>query len=466
MRALVLVLLLGSLLWFVLRNIGDTRAGEADSAVSAPGSLMPPDPNERAGTLVPPPEAQPSSDAMPASGETSATKPAPVSEPVVAKPDGPAAASSASSRDARTTTEPAHVAAQSSAASDAEIALAAELLHRTHGVREITRTSAGAVSDERKNLALAFAAAIEGDVAEARRIEPALKASAGVSDAERELLSRALDRDVDKPVLAAVAHETPLAQAATMALLAKEGGAALQKGNARDAARVFSDLLLEEIRAPWKPDAATLKAWSESLRRAQAGYQWSRSGDWPSVQVTVEKGDSLISIRKRVLKEHPDLLICTGLIERANELRGGVVHPGQVLRIPTERAHMLVSLGAHWAFFMLGEHAAAAWEVGVGKTGSETRPGSYVVGEKSTEPMWFRPGGKPVPYGDPENPLGTRWIAWRSPDGSSSGFGFHGTKEPDSIGQDQSQGCVRMLNRDVEELFEILPKDAAILVQP
>ena len=69
---------------------------------------------------------------------------------------------------------------------------------------------------------------------------------------------------------------------------------------------------------------------------------------------------------------------------------------------------------------------------------------------------------KPVPFGDPENPLGTRWIAWRASDGTNSGLGFHGTKEPDSVGQDLSQGCVRMLNRDVEELYEILGRITAI----
>jgi hypothetical protein len=453
-RAFVLVLLGGSLLWFVLQSIGDTRAGEAESPTAAAGSLLPPD---SSAPPTKPAEQAPEHEAV----EPNSERPATAVEPA-APSIAPSAVASASS------TEPARPMAPPTAAggSEAEIALAGELLHRPRGVADFARASSDAVGDGRKSLALAYAAAIQGDSAEAQRIELTLKDNAAVSESERQLLSRALEHSADQPVFAAVTHETPLAQAATMGLLAKEGQAALQKGDARDAARVFSDLLLEEIRAPWKPDTATLKAWSEALRRAQAGYQWNRSGDWPSVQVTVEKGDSLISIRKRVLKEHPELVICTGLIERANELRGGVVHPGQVLRIPTERARILVSIGAHWAFFMLGEHAAAAWEVGVGKAGSETRPGSYVVGEKSTEPMWFRPGGKPVPFGDPENPLGTRWIAWRLPDGSSSGFGFHGTKDPESIGQDQSQGCVRMLNRDVEELFEVLPKDAAILVQP
>jgi len=453
-RALVLVLLGGSLLWFVLRSIGDTRAGEAESPSAAAGSLLPPDSSELATSH---PEQAPDHEAVEPKTERAAT----TVEPAAPTVTPTSAASTSNTEAARPTTPPA-----ATGGSESEVALAGELLHRPRGLVDFARASSGAIGEDRRSLALAFAAAIQGDSAEAQRLSLALKDSAAVSEAERQLLSRALGRTNDQPVLAAVTHETPLAQAATMGLLAKEGQAALQKGDARDAARVFSDLLLEEVRAPWKPDSATLKAWSEALRRAQAGYQWNRSGDWPSVQVTVERGDSLISIRKRVLKEHPELVICTGLIERANELRGGVVHPGQVLRIPTERAHMLVSIGAHWAFFMLGEHAAAAWEVGVGKTGSETRPGSYVVGEKSTEPMWFRPGGKPVPFGDPENPLGTRWIAWRLPDGSSSGFGFHGTKDPESVGQDQSQGCVRMLNRDVEELFEVLPKDAAILVEP
>jgi len=36
------------------------------------------------------------------------------------------------------------------------------------------------------------------------------------------------------------------------------------------------------------------------------------------------------------------------------------------------------------------------------------------------------------------------------------GFGIHGTNSPRSIGQAKSHGCVRMRNRDVEELFELV----------
>src|SRR5260221_14564735 len=48
---------------------------------------------------------------------------------------------------------------------------------------------------------------------------------------------------------------------------------------------------------------------------------------------------------------------------------------------------------------------------------------------------WFRAGQPPVPAGDPRNPLGTRWVAWLTADGEKTHLGFHGTRDPDSIGQ-------------------------------
>jgi lipoprotein-anchoring transpeptidase ErfK/SrfK len=37
------------------------------------------------------------------------------------------------------------------------------------------------------------------------------------------------------------------------------------------------------------------------------------------------------------------------------------------------------------------------------------------------------------------------------------GYGIHGTNDPSSIGTSASNGCIRMNNRDVEELYDILP---------
>ena len=47
-----------------------------------------------------------------------------------------------------------------------------------------------------------------------------------------------------------------------------------------------------------------------------------------------------------------------------------------------------------------------------------------------------------------DNPIGTRWLGL-----SRKGYGIHGTNSPGSIGKNASHGCVRLRNRDVEDLF-------------
>ena len=79
--------------------------------------------------------------------------------------------------------------------------------------------------------------------------------------------------------------------------------------------------------------------------------------------------------------------------------------------------------------------------------------------------MWFRPGKDPIPFGDPENPLGTRWMAWNEDDKGTS-LGFHGTTDPEGVGGRVSKGCVRMRNADVELLYDVLPRGAVVAVRP
>lgn len=50
--------------------------------------------------------------------------------------------------------------------------------------------------------------------------------------------------------------------------------------------------------------------------------------------------------------------------------------------------------------------------------------------------------------------FGTRWLGINVPWGI---FGIHGTNEPWSIGRAASHGCIRMRNRDVEELYRLVP---------
>lgn len=457
MRAIVYLLLGGALLWFVWENSGLARAKSEATETDAPGVLLPVE------TSVP---ADVAADvAAPVGDDSNEPRGVPHANSTI---DAVSRASEAASASATTADSVLAATPAPAAPSDRalEIAVASELVHRPGRLADFLSSKARDLPAAQRAFAIVFAGLASRSADESRAAAQSARDAAGLSVDEIQLLDQLAGAVDLRAVPASASTEAPLVRAAAMCWLAHDAERALVAAQYRDASRLYSDLMLEELEAPWPADAETLRRWSAALARAQSRYSWDKTGDWPSIDVKVERGDSLISIRKRVIEQHPDLLVCTGQIERANGIRGTTIQPGQTLRVPTTRAHVLVDLDAHWVFYVLGDVVAGAWEAGIGKTGSETRPGSYTVGEKRTEPMWFPPGKEPVPFGDPANPLGTRWISWLNPDGSASRLGFHGTNDPDSIGHDRSEGCIRLRNADVEELYEILPRGASITVRP
>ncbi|HZJ82663.1 MAG TPA: L,D-transpeptidase family protein [Clostridia bacterium] len=57
--------------------------------------------------------------------------------------------------------------------------------------------------------------------------------------------------------------------------------------------------------------------------------------------------------------------------------------------------------------------------------------------------------------------FGSRWMGIDVPWGT---YGIHGTNKPYSIGQRASAGCFRMHNRDVEEIYELVPYKTKVYV--
>jgi lipoprotein-anchoring transpeptidase ErfK/SrfK len=86
------------------------------------------------------------------------------------------------------------------------------------------------------------------------------------------------------------------------------------------------------------------------------------------------------------------------------------------------------------------------YPVAVGAPSSPSPAGEFRIIHRITKPTYYTPG-KVIPPGK-SNPLGTRWLGL-----SLKGFGIHGTNAPRSIGKNQSHGCIRLKNADVEELF-------------
>lgn len=58
--------------------------------------------------------------------------------------------------------------------------------------------------------------------------------------------------------------------------------------------------------------------------------------------------------------------------------------------------------------------------------------------------------------------LGTRFLGLDVPWG---GYGIHGTNRPWSIGHFISQGCIRLRNKDIEELFEWVPVGTPVRIE-
>ena len=62
--------------------------------------------------------------------------------------------------------------------------------------------------------------------------------------------------------------------------------------------------------------------------------------------------------------------------------------------------------------------------------------------------------------------VGSALTAGRHRDGVDTGYRFHGTLEPWSIGKDASSGCIRMFNEDAIDLYQRCPIGTAVQVLP
>ena len=80
-------------------------------------------------------------------------------------------------------------------------------------------------------------------------------------------------------------------------------------------------------------------------------------------------------------------------------------------------------------------------------------------------PRWIHPfTGKAIPGGSAENPLGRYWIGfWTN---GKDWVGLHGTPNAESVRRAASHGCIRMYNKDVEELFHQVTVGTPVVVVP
>ncbi|SFE55029.1 L,D-transpeptidase [Roseivivax sediminis] len=127
---------------------------------------------------------------------------------------------------------------------------------------------------------------------------------------------------------------------------------------------------------------------------------------------------------------------------------------------------ILILPRAHFLYYVDQPGSALRYGVGVGRAGLEFQ-GQAVIQVKKEWPTW-RPtdemierepetygrfkGNDYVQPGGPDNPLGARAL-YLFQNGRDTFYRIHGTTQPQSIGRSVSNGCIRMLNEHVIDLY-------------
>lgn len=145
------------------------------------------------------------------------------------------------------------------------------------------------------------------------------------------------------------------------------------------------------------------------------------------------------------------------LLMRSNELSSDKINPGRKLKVWTGKFNVLVDKSQNILILKLNDEIMKTYAVATGLDNS-TPVGAFKIVNKLLNPTWYKAGAVVYP-GSPENILGTRWLGF-----DLSGYGIHGTTEPESIGKQVTAGCVRMLNPDVEELYSLLPVGTEVTI--
>ncbi len=120
------------------------------------------------------------------------------------------------------------------------------------------------------------------------------------------------------------------------------------------------------------------------------------------------------------------------------------------------------------------EFTARRYGVGVGRAGRAFH-GAAKIGRKEKWPRWMptknmirRQPEKYARYADgvaggQNNPLGARAL-YLYRNGRDTYYRIHGTTEPWSIGRAVSNGCIRMVNEHVMDLYARVPVGARVVV--
>ena len=128
-------------------------------------------------------------------------------------------------------------------------------------------------------------------------------------------------------------------------------------------------------------------------------------------------------------------------------------------------------------YFTLPDGMAVRYSCGIGREGLY-QSGAFFVGAKKEWPSWTPTpemiAREPDHYaqyadgmpGGPDNPLGARALYLFTPEAGDSFLRIHGTNAPTTIGSAVSNGCARLVNDDIIDLYDRVALDAPVFLYP
>lgn len=191
------------------------------------------------------------------------------------------------------------------------------------------------------------------------------------------------------------------------------------------------------------PNSGEVMNWQKKIEELNLKLLFSPTLTANSIPYEIKPGDTLAKIAK-------ENRTTTDLIMKSNNLSDTKILPGRKIKVWTASFSILVDKSQNTLILKTDEEVVKTYIVSTGKNNS-TPVGNFKITNKLLNPTWFKAGAV-VPASSPENILGTRWLGF-----DLAGYGIHGTSEPQTIGKQVTQGCVRMSNPDVEELYTIVP---------
>ena len=160
------------------------------------------------------------------------------------------------------------------------------------------------------------------------------------------------------------------------------------------------------------------------------------------------------TIRGIILFQEKEFLPATGMVDpltycRLHQANVTTITPLSPVPKRTDfalpRANILITTSSRQLTLFNGNAPVHQFPVGIGKLTTPTPLGNYAIALKV-----MNPGGV----------LGTRWLGL-----NYDSYGIHGTNKPWLIGTMVSNGCIRMHNQNVEQLFPLVTVGTPVYIR-